>query len=50
VTSERPVGGGLTTRRSSTGLDTEVFVMNQDGTGPTNITNSADVDADPHVR
>jgi len=36
--------------RPSTGLDTEIFVMNDDGSGQTNITNSLGTDADAHVR
>lgn len=36
--------------RPATGLDTEIFVMNDDGSGQTNITNSLGTDADPHVR
>jgi len=40
----------FTTFRPSTGLDTEIFVMNADGSAPTNVTNNPGTDADPHVR
>lgn len=36
--------------RPSTGLDTEVFVMNADGTGVTRLTSSIGVDGSPRVR
>jgi TolB protein len=40
----------FTSFRPGTGQDTEIFVMNADGSEPTNITNSPGTDADPHVR
>jgi hypothetical protein len=36
--------------RPSTGLDTEIFVMNPDGTGVTRLTNVIGVDGSPHAR
>ena len=36
--------------RPSTGLDTEIFIMNSDGTGTTRLTNSIGMDGSPHVR
>jgi len=36
--------------RPSSGLDTEIFVMNSDGTGVTRITNSIGVDGSPRAR
>jgi TolB protein len=36
--------------RPSTGLDTEIFVMNADGTGVTRLTHSIGVDGSPRVR
>jgi len=36
--------------RPSTGLDTEVFIMNADGTGTTRLTNSIGMDGSPRVR
>jgi TolB protein len=36
--------------RPSTGLDTEIFVVNADGTGTTRITHSIGVDGSPRVR
>ncbi len=36
--------------RPSTGLDTEIFVMNADGTGLTRLTDSIGVDGFPHSR
>ena len=38
----------FTTSRPSTGFDTEIFVMNSDGSEVTNITNSPGIDADAH--
>jgi Tol biopolymer transport system component len=36
--------------RPSTGLDTEIFVMNPDGTGVTRLTHSIGVDGSPRGR
>jgi Tol biopolymer transport system component len=36
--------------RPSTGLDTEIFLMNADGTGLTRLTNSIGMDGSPRVR
>jgi Tol biopolymer transport system component len=36
--------------RPSTGLDTEIFAMNPDGTGVTRLTYSLGVDGSPHGR
>jgi Tol biopolymer transport system component len=36
--------------RPSTGLDTEIFLMNADGTGLTRLTNTIGVDGSPRVR
>ena len=36
--------------RPATGLDTEVFIMNADGTGTTRLTNSIGMDGSPRVR
>jgi Tol biopolymer transport system component len=36
--------------RPSTGLDTEIFIMNADGTGTTRLTNSIGMDGSPRVR
>ena len=36
--------------RPSTGLDTEIFVMNLDGTGATRLTNSIGMDGSPRSR
>jgi Tol biopolymer transport system component len=40
----------FTTFRPATNGDTEIFVMNADGSAPTNMTNSSGMDADAHVR
>jgi len=36
--------------RPATGLDTEIFVMNTDGTGLTRLTYSIGVDGSPRIR
>ena len=36
--------------RPSTGLDTEIFVMNRDGSGATRLTHSIGMDGSPRSR
>jgi Tol biopolymer transport system component len=36
--------------RPSTGLDTDIFIMNADGTGVTRLTNTIGVDGSPNAR